>query len=55
MALHIVEEDETFEQWLLVELNRAYLDARRGKRKTADEQLFELNEIENLLNGRGRY
>ena len=31
------------------ELHKAYLDTRAGKRKTRDEHLFELNDIENIL------
>ena len=50
MALHKQKKGESFEEWLLVELEQAYIEARRGKRKTADEHIFEVNEIENLLN-----
>ena len=40
---------ETFEDWLFKELYRAYLAARRGKRKSRDEHEFEMNEMENIL------
>lgn len=50
MAVHERKENENFSEWLLVELNRAYVEARKGKRKTEDEHIFEVNEIENLLN-----
>lgn len=42
-------EKESFRNWLAVQLRKAYLDARKnGKRKTRDEQDFEINEDENL-------
>ncbi|MBR3204616.1 RNA-directed DNA polymerase [Candidatus Saccharibacteria bacterium] len=50
MALHEIKEGESFSEWLLVELHRAYLETRKGKRHTEDEHVFEVNEIENLLN-----
>ncbi len=50
MALHKQKEGESFEEWLLVELMQAYIEARRGKRKTTDEHIFEVNEMENILN-----
>ena len=38
-----------FRNWLRAELQQAYYDARKnGKRKTIDEQNFEINEDENL-------
>lgn len=41
--------NESFPDWLLLQLRRAYCDARKhGKRKTHDEQEFEINEDENL-------
>lgn len=40
----------SFGPWLLGELTEAYHEARLGgKRKTLDEHLFELNEMENLV------
>ena len=39
-----------YEDWLLLELYYAYLEARRGKRNTADEYKFEINWFENLVN-----
>ena len=38
-----------FEEFLLEALWVAYFDARKGKRHTEDEQRFELNEAENLI------
>lgn len=38
-----------FEQFLLEELWKAYLEARKGKRKTMDEHKFELNDFQNIL------
>lgn len=38
-----------FEDFLLRELWHAYDCARKGKRKTVDEQRFELNDMENLI------
>lgn len=35
--------------WLMNELLRAYLTARKGKRKTLDEHKFEVNDLENLV------
>lgn len=43
-------ERRGFEEWLLEQLWVAYIDARKGKRKTLDEHKFELNEFENLIN-----
>lgn len=41
--------NDIFSDWLLLQLQRAYYDARKhGKRKTHDEQDFEINEDENL-------
>lgn len=37
-----------FKPWLLSELFKAYLDARKGKRGTDDEHIFELNWFRNL-------
>lgn len=42
--------NDNFEEWLYAELYRAYLDARKGKRGTADEHKFELNDFTNLYN-----
>ena len=39
-----------FEDFLLYRLWIAYLEARKGKRKTFDEHIFELNDIENIVN-----
>ncbi len=50
MALHKMEPGEEFADWLLIELNRAYVEARKGKRMTGDEHVFEVNEVENLVN-----
>lgn len=50
MSYTEIQEGERFEDWLLKELNFAYLEARKGKRKTADEHVFEVNEVENLIN-----
>lgn len=38
-----------FDDWLYKELYLAYLDARKGKRKTTDEHRFEVNDLTNLL------
>lgn len=38
-----------FEDWLLEKLYRAYLEARKGKRKTFDEHRFEVNDFQNLV------
>lgn len=37
-------------QWLLLELTRAFQEARKGKLKTCDEHSFEEHWIENLVN-----
>ncbi len=41
--------NKAYENFLLHELWVAYLDARKGKKKTIDEHRFELNAMENLL------
>ena len=41
---------DDFRQELLHRLHRAYLEARKGKRKTNDEHRFEINDTENLMN-----
>lgn len=38
-----------FKVWLLCELFKAYLEARKGKRGTDDEHVFELNWFRNLI------
>ena len=38
-----------FETWLLSELYKAYFKARRGKRNTNDEYIFESNLAENMV------
>lgn len=43
-------EAEGFNHWLLKNFDQAFLDARKGKRKTRDEHHFELNRFENLKN-----
>lgn len=40
---------DAVESWLLAELVQAYFEARRAKRSTTDEQLFEVRYLENLL------
>ena len=40
---------DDIESWLLAELTRAFYEARKAKRTTADEQLFETRCFENLL------
>lgn len=44
------EYDEIFAAWLRNALWTAYLEARKGKRSTSDEHVFELNATENVLN-----
>lgn len=44
------QTDEEFAEWLLYRLNIAYHEARNGKRATSDENMFEMNEAENLVN-----
>lgn len=44
-----IKPGEEFGDWLLKELMRAYVEARKGKRSTTDEQLFETNALENLV------
>lgn len=39
---------ENIEDWLLEQLYGCYLEARKHKRSTSDEQRFEMNAIENL-------
>lgn len=41
--------NNNFETYLLNQLWRAYIEARKGKRKTVDEHQFELNDMENIL------
>ena len=41
--------ESAIDEWLFRQLHRAYLDARKNKRHTADEQRFEANDIENLI------
>ncbi len=38
-----------FDDFLISELWQAYIDARKGKRKTVDEHRFELNDLENIF------
>lgn len=54
MSVAEYREGNDFSEWLLVELFRAYEDARKGKRGTQDEQLFEGNILENLCNLRNQ-
>jgi len=42
-------EREEIESWLMAELVRAFYEARRAKRSTNDEQVFEMRMMENLL------
>ena len=44
------ESPLSFRDWLLQELTEAYLAARKGKRTTGDEHVFEMNAFENLIN-----
>lgn len=44
-----MEQKNDFADWLLVRLGYAYMEARKGKRRTEDEHLFELNLFENLV------
>ncbi|MBQ2660362.1 RNA-directed DNA polymerase [Candidatus Saccharibacteria bacterium] len=48
--LREVKPGEDFGEWLLEELSLAYLEARKGKRSTNDEQFFEMHSMENLIN-----
>ena len=50
MSVSEREEGESFRDWLLKELFRAYREARQGKRMTLDEHNFEINEIRNIIN-----
>ena len=50
MSVHQLRPNESFADWLLEELNRAYLEARKAKRSTFDEHLFEVNALENIVN-----
>ena len=43
-------QKEKFEDWLLLELYYAYTEARKGKRSTIDEHMFEVNAMDNLMN-----
>lgn len=36
-------------QWFLIELTRAFQEARRGKIKTCDEHMFEQNWVKNII------
>lgn len=40
---------QQFEKFITKELYRAYCEARKRKRKTTDEQMFECNQAKNLL------
>lgn len=40
---------EDIESWLMAELVRAFYEARRAKRSTNDEQIFEMRATENLV------
>lgn len=40
--------DYEFSEWLLHQLEIAYLDARKGKRKSRDEHKFEMFDVQNL-------
>lgn len=42
--------EKRFSEWLLKELYLSYRRARKGKRRTEDEHVFEMNETENLVN-----
>lgn len=42
-------DEEEIESWLMAELTRAFYEARRAKRSTNDEQIFEVRATENLL------
>ncbi len=44
-----IKSRERFAEWLLEELYASYLDARKGKRGTVDEQRFETFLFENLI------
>lgn len=41
--------DRKYDRWLMDELYRGYIRARRGKRRSSDEFKFELNAVENLF------
>lgn len=40
---------DEIDSWVMAELTRAYYEARRAKRSTNDEQVFEMRAVENLL------
>ena len=42
--------DQRYGDFLLQELWNAYINARKGKRHTVDEHIFELNDMENIMN-----
>ncbi len=46
----MAQTEKEFAEWLLYRLNVAYHEARNGKRSTSDENLFEMNAAENLVN-----
>ena len=48
----VIKKDGPYEviaEWLLGKLHKAYLEAKKGKRGTTDEHVFELNWYENLV------
>lgn len=46
--MRLMEEKRSSDSWLYQQLYYAYIEARRGKRGTTDEYLFEMNLYENL-------
>lgn len=42
------KDDENYAKWLYEKLFLAYLEARRGKRRSFDENAFEMNAVENV-------
>lgn len=42
-----MREDEKM-RWLRMQLFKAYMEARKAKRRTSDEQIFEMAEFENI-------
>lgn len=38
-----------FRRWLILHLNEAYKDARKGKYLTVDENIFDINSVENII------